>query len=56
MKKMYEVRLLSGTTLALFTSRYKAYKFHAEYAPPYTSICSTEVNIFTYYFYKLIGR
>jgi len=57
MKTMYEVQTLiqTGEIVWISTCKEKAYKFAKEHKP-FTYVHTLEVNIFTYYFYKLIGR
>lgn len=53
MKTIYEVYILQGKDVLIFTSKEKAYEFANEHI---YIVYIRKVNIFTYYFYKLIGR
>ena len=55
MKMIYEVQIRYGEKVLIFTSRDKAYKFSA-LLESNSYVYTISVNIFTYYFYKLIGR
>jgi len=54
-KMIYEVQIRYGEKVLIFTSRDKAYEF-SEASKSHSYVYTIEVNIFTYYFYKLIGR
>ena len=55
MKKMYELKITYEDRVYLFTSEEKAQEF-AGGGTLFALIYPVKVNIFTYYFYKLIGR
>jgi len=55
MKTMYELQITYEDRVWLFTSEEKAREV-VEGDTLFTLIYPVKVNIFTYYFYKLIGR
>ena len=55
MKKMYELKITYEDRVWVFTSKEKAHEFAGK-PTLFACICPVDVSIFTYYFYKLIGR